>query len=126
MRKQKKGFRFPVVVHLQEAVGALTLHTGVETQILYFLNKAKKLPAKMASFTHLLEMYYATKVSNIFLIAKYICIYFYFLFMAIPETTYSPSHSLKEKFITPSASSSMHPRYSSSMASFKSALIYSP
>lgn len=31
----KRGFRFPVVLHLSEAAGALTLGTGVETQIFY-------------------------------------------------------------------------------------------
>ena len=32
--KETKKFRFPVAVHLDKAVGALTLHTGVGTYII--------------------------------------------------------------------------------------------
>ena len=32
--KGTKKFRFPVAVHLDKAVGALTLHTGVGTYII--------------------------------------------------------------------------------------------
>ncbi len=67
MRKQR-GFRFPVVVHLQEAVGALTLHTGVGTQI-YYMTGHKKCP-RTGEPTRLLEMYYTTKVRKVFQLSK--------------------------------------------------------
>lgn len=57
-RKQER-FRFPVALHLKQAVGALTLHTGVGTKSLYSQSYGhKKCPQQsyLASHPRLFQM----------------------------------------------------------------------
>lgn len=63
--KGTKKFRFPVDLHLKQAVGALTLHTGGRNYIMGYGHK--KCPQRIIGEpTRLFQMEIATKMVNLF------------------------------------------------------------
>ena len=66
---KKKKFRFPVAFHLIQAVGALTLHTGVGT--IWYTMGIKNANGIVGELTRLYKMEDTANIRRYFEISKY-------------------------------------------------------